>query len=338
MSQASGYAEDRAPQATVLITTKNRREDTLNAVRSAYAQTVPVEVLVIDDGSTDGTAEAVRQAFPQARVDRSEQSRGYIVQRNRGVAMASAPIVFSLDDDAVFSTPRVVEQTLTEFDHPRVGAVAIPHINVNVLPGQHPGYGIGESASAAGELRVVNSYIGCAHALRRDVFISLGGYRELLVHQGEEMDYCLRMLAAGYVTRLGRADPVHHFVSPKRDNRRMTVYGVRNALLYSWYNVPMPYLPLRLLGTTANLVKFHCFKRPHPIWLVKGLLQFPWTILRGQDRRAPVPCRVYRLARRLDRQGATPLHEVEALLPPLRHQPEPEQSHSRAAQQDSSPQ
>ena len=46
-------------QATVVITTKNRREDLLKAVASAWSQTARPEVLVIDDGSTDGTSEAV---------------------------------------------------------------------------------------------------------------------------------------------------------------------------------------------------------------------------------------------------------------------------------------
>src|SRR5688572_6292684 len=116
--------------ATILITTRNRKEDLRVAVASALRQTAPIEVLVIDDGSTDGTSELVRTEFPTVRLHREDESRGLIVQRNRGARMASAPIVISIDDDAEFPSQETVAETLQEFDHPRIGAVAIPYINV----------------------------------------------------------------------------------------------------------------------------------------------------------------------------------------------------------------
>src|SRR5215212_8428605 len=128
--------ERAQPQATILITTKNRKDELLGAVRSALLQTAAVEVLVVDDGSTDGTAQMMAENFPPAthpnvKFHRFEESGGYIGRRNQGAQLAAAPYVFSIDDDAAFSTPNIVEQTLADFDHPRIGAVAIPYINVN---------------------------------------------------------------------------------------------------------------------------------------------------------------------------------------------------------------
>src|SRR5437667_10630570 len=90
------------PIASVVITTKNRRDELFDAVSSAISQSVPVEVLVIDDGSTDGTAEMVRTQFPSVRLEQSKMSLGYIVQRNRAAQLASGRFVFSIDDDAIF--------------------------------------------------------------------------------------------------------------------------------------------------------------------------------------------------------------------------------------------
>src|SRR5258705_639728 len=114
------------PRATVLICTKNRKEDLRTGIASAISQTVKPEVLVLDDGSTDGTPDLIRSEFPQVNLHRFEESQGYILRRNQGTALASGSIVFSIDDDAIFSSPHVVEQTLADFEHPRIGAVAIP--------------------------------------------------------------------------------------------------------------------------------------------------------------------------------------------------------------------
>ena len=118
-------------KVTVVITTRNRKDSLRTALQSVLTQTAKPEVLVIDDASTDGTAEMVRGEFPTVRLDQSPQALGLIVQRNRGASLANGDIIFSIDDDAAFSTPHVIEQTLAEFEHDRVGAVAIPFINVN---------------------------------------------------------------------------------------------------------------------------------------------------------------------------------------------------------------
>src|SRR5688572_20321271 len=74
--------------ATVVITTKNRKEELRTAIRSALDQTARPQVLVIDDGSSDGTSEMVRSEFRDVTLHRYEQSNGLIVQRNNGAKLA----------------------------------------------------------------------------------------------------------------------------------------------------------------------------------------------------------------------------------------------------------
>ncbi|HVZ15938.1 MAG TPA: glycosyltransferase, partial [Terriglobales bacterium] len=200
------------PVATILIVTKNRKDELVRAIDSALTQSVPVEVFVIDDASTDGTFELVKCKFPTVRLERVEQSCGYVIHRNHGVKTATTDIVISIDDDATFPSPRTVEQTLAEFSHKRIGAVAIPYIDMFINASN-----VRQIAPAAEGIHVCGEYRGTAHALRKEVFTRLGGYHEILFYAGEERDYCLRMLASGYVTRLGRADPIHHFESPNRN-------------------------------------------------------------------------------------------------------------------------
>lgn len=78
---------EHAPQATVVVTTRNRCDELARLLPTLVDQTADAEILVVDDGSTDGTPELVRTHFPQVRLERSESPLGYIVQRTRAAQL-----------------------------------------------------------------------------------------------------------------------------------------------------------------------------------------------------------------------------------------------------------
>lgn len=246
-------------KASLVITTKNRKEELRKALTSALQQTAPIEIIVIDDGSNDGTSDMVSAEFPKVLLKRTIESRGLIVQRNWGARLATGEIVFSIDDDAEFSTPLIVEQTLRDFDDPRIGVVAIPYIEPN------KNNQLMQVAPERSGLWITDTFIGTAHALRRAVFLDLGGYREALFHQGEESDYAIRLLDRGYIIRLGRADPVFHWESPKRDLRRIDYYGARNLILFQWKNTPIALIIPGMLVTTFNCLRLTL--KPKRLWV-----------------------------------------------------------------------
>jgi GT2 family glycosyltransferase len=295
--------------ATVIITTKNRKDDLRKAVASALLQDAQPRVLVVDDGSTDGASDMIRAEFPTVQLERVEQSRGYIVQRNRGASLAQTSLIISIDDDAVFSSPQVVSQTIAEFADSRIGAVAIPFINVNQENV------VRQSAPDQRGIYVTAAFIGTAHALRRELFVKLGGYREFFFHQGEEEDYCIRMLAAGYVVRMGHADPIHHFESPRRDWKRLDLYGRRNNVLFAWCNVPLIHLPGRLVAATINGLR-HGIRLRRPLRMVHGLMMGYAAIFRYWGQRHPVPMPAYRAFQRLRGQNTVELSTMENWLGP----------------------
>jgi GT2 family glycosyltransferase len=302
------------PRVTILITTRDRKDELRAALRSCDGQSVPVEVLVVDDASTDGTPDMVRAEFPHVRLEASAARRGYIVQRNRGAALAAAPVVLSIDDDAVLSGPRIAEQAEAAFDHPRVAAATLPYVDVNLTPGviYQPPPPPGSPVLCAPQ------YIGTAHALRRDVFLALGGYREALFHFNEEVDYAVRLYDAGYVVRVAGADPVHHLASPKREASHAYVYRARNRLLYGWHNVPFPQVVPDLAGGAWNLLRAGR-RAGHVGWVLRGLGRGVLACAAEAGRRRPVRPATYRLFRRLrEAEAAVPLSELEPLLPPPR--------------------
>jgi len=296
-----------AASATVVIVTKNRRDELRDSVRSAIEQTAAPAVLVLDDGSDDGSTQMVEREFPSVRVVRFDRSEGYIVRRNQAARLAETPIVVSIDDDATFSTPHTVAQVLDEFDHDRIGAVAMPYINIrcdDVIRKRAPGE-VGRY--------VTHGFVGTAHAVRRDVFLALGGFRGLFFHQGEEREFCIRMLAAGYVTALGRSDPVHHHVSPRRDVRRIHLYARRNDILCAWLTTPMPYLPLHIVGTVAKGAAFG-IRANRVGWMTAGVMAGLAGCGRFWRARRPVSTAAYRLTRQLTKHRAIPIEVVSERL------------------------
>ena len=294
--------------ATVVIVTKNRKDDLLTAVQSARRQTAHPEVIVVDDGSTDGTETALGEC-PGVRVVRHESSTGYIVRRNEAARLASGDVLFSIDDDAAFTSAHTVEQTLREFDAARIAAVAIPYIE------PRKGNRVMQRAPGGGPW-VTDCFIGTAHAVRRDVFLALGGYRERLVHQGEERDFCIRLLDAGYVVRLGTADPIDHYESPKRDFSRMDYYGRRNDVLFAWHHVPLPHLPVHVAGTLVNAVR-SAWQAGRVSRMAAGSVAGITDSLSHPRDRRPVSTGVYRLHRRLKKGGPALLESLTQELPEI---------------------
>jgi glycosyltransferase involved in cell wall biosynthesis len=102
---------------TVVIPTKDRRHLLLRAMGSALQQhDVDVEIVVVDDGGMDGTAELVRSlGLPRVRLLRHERSRGVSAARNAGLAAAETRWVAFLDDDDVWAPTKLGAQ-LREID------------------------------------------------------------------------------------------------------------------------------------------------------------------------------------------------------------------------------
>jgi glycosyltransferase involved in cell wall biosynthesis len=294
------------PQATVIITTKDRRDDLRRAVRSAQDQTASLEILVIDDGSADGTAEMVMREFPDVRLERSEVSRGLILQRNRAARMAGAPVLVSLDDDAQFSDRETVARTLEDFDDPRVAIVAIPFRDGEDGP-------VEQAAPAPEGVFVLHSFRAVAAALQRDVFLTLGGYDESFGMAGEELDLATRMLDRGLVVRAGRATAVVHRRSPVRAGGRGR-RARRNEIVTACLTVPAISLPLHLARILAialvQVARKPMLRRSHFLGIADGLRD----AVRLRHMRRPVTRRTFKLRQRLWRAGPTRLELVENAL------------------------
>jgi peptidoglycan-N-acetylglucosamine deacetylase len=120
------------PQVTVLIPAFNEEAAIVQTIKAALACDYPkLEILVMDDGSTDHTPELVRANFgddPRVRMI-SQPNRGKPAALNHGLAEATGEVIISIDGDTIVD-PEAIPRLVRHFADPRVGAVAG---NVKVL-------------------------------------------------------------------------------------------------------------------------------------------------------------------------------------------------------------
>ena len=124
---ARGRRRRRGPRVTapvtVVVPAYNESAGIEATVRSLVASTYPVEVIVVDDGSTDGTADLVESLWlPGVRVIRRPNG-GKPAALNTGIAAASHDLLVLVDGDTVFE-PDTVRRLVQPFADPRVGAVS----------------------------------------------------------------------------------------------------------------------------------------------------------------------------------------------------------------------
>jgi GT2 family glycosyltransferase len=201
------------PGFSIVIPTRDTLAMTLRCCRSVLAQLPPDgEVIVVDDGSVDGTAEALRDV----RVIRLQASGGFSVAANRGVAAARGAMVLLLNSDAVLEAG-ALDSIRRAFDRDAgLGVAGAQLFDPDGTP-QWSGGPIPSLlwmlsvASGAGALRrrrreVVERDVdwvsGTAMAFRRDVWSAIGPLREDFRFYAQDLDFCVRARTAGWNVRI----------------------------------------------------------------------------------------------------------------------------------------
>ncbi|MFB8777394.1 bifunctional polysaccharide deacetylase/glycosyltransferase family 2 protein [Streptomyces broussonetiae] len=168
---------------SVLVPAYNEAKCIENTVRSLMASEHPIEIIVIDDGSTDGTARIVEaMGVPNVRVVR-QLNAGKPAALNRGLANASHDIVVMMDGDTVFE-PATVRELVQPFGDPRVGAVAgnakVGNRDTLIGAWQHIEYVMGFNLDRRmyDILRCMPTIPGAVGAFRRSALQRIGGMSE----------------------------------------------------------------------------------------------------------------------------------------------------------------
>ncbi len=210
------------PNLSVVIPTHNTRELTLEAVASVKAEAPPdTEIVVVDDGSSDGTSQALAERWPEVVVLRNETPAGFSVSANRGLAQARARIVLLLNSDAAL-TPGSLLPMFDAFESddrlgiagaalqypdgsPQWSGGCFPSLpwlfaltsGIAVFAGALPFYRRFKKPGSPGD-GPVDWVTGAAMALRRQVWDDLGPLDEHYRFYGQDLDLCRKASRAGW--------------------------------------------------------------------------------------------------------------------------------------------
>lgn len=175
----TGSAGKQTPLVSVVIPTYNRADHIAETIGSVLQQTYEnIEIIVVDDGSTDNTPEVVSRFLPRVQYVWQENSeRG--VSRNHGLRLAKGEFVAFLDSDDLWLPDKTEHDVAFFGSHPEVGVVYGDAVQID---GQGRTLGVvrvrGPSGRITGKLLQNNYVLMSAHLARISLVTEIGGFRE----------------------------------------------------------------------------------------------------------------------------------------------------------------
>ena len=224
----------------VVVATRNRARSLLATLDRLEALPERPPIVVVDNGSTDGTPDVVRASHPRVEVVALGQNRGSAA-RTVGAEHVGTPLVAFSDDDSWWA-PGALTRAAEEFDrYPRLALLA-----ARVLVGPDEREDPTCAAMAASPLRPASAlpgppvlgFVACGAVVRRDAFLEVGGFHPRFGIGGEERVLAVDLSRRGWQLAYVADVVAHHHPSGARDERRRREVEVRNELWFAWLRRP----------------------------------------------------------------------------------------------------
>jgi len=289
----------RIPHVSVILLNWNQPEFTLDCLKSLQGVDYPAhDVIVVDNGSVDGSPARIRAAFPDITLIENRENLGFAAGNNVGIEYAlrhGADYVLLLNNDTEVAPNLLTSLVEAAESDSRIGAVG-PKIyyydHADVI------WSAGGAVNRFGEPshlhenevdtdeadapRYVDYVTGCALMVRREVIEALGPLDARFFIYFEETEWCARMRRAGFrIVYVPQARMWHKISMTARTTSRRYLYLMtRNRLLYLRLTGADP---LALCGAAIDLLRTalswslkprHRGMRPYSTALLHGMLDF----------------------------------------------------------------
>ncbi|MDT8301034.1 MAG: glycosyltransferase family 2 protein [Sedimentisphaerales bacterium] len=279
---------------SIIVVSWNTRDILRNCLKSIYEQggEVAFEVIVLDNASTDGSAEMVKQSFSQVILIENSENRGFAAANNQGIAKARGRYVLLLNSDTII-LDKAVEKTISFADtHPEAAVVGCRVLNqdrtlqptcfmfpsiLNMLLSSTYLYKLFPKNKFFGrermtwwnrnDIREVDVVTGCFMLVRREAIEQVGLMDERFFMYAEETDWCYHFKKAGWKIIFTPAGEIIHLggQSSRQKQCKMILQLRGSILLFMKKNKCF------LTYTLACLLVALFFFLRVPYWLVRAM-------------------------------------------------------------------
>jgi len=251
----------KLPLVSIVIPTYNRKDKLARLLESILNSNYPknkIEIVVIDDASTDGTNDEIQEKFPVVNVIRNE--REYLVSgsRNAGIKNTSGKFIFLVDDDNVVDQNTISELIKAMIDNEKIGVAGpimyyynAPNmiwcagIRRNYITSKTTVIGRDEIDEGQFKQPLESEDFPNAFMVRRKAIEEAGVFDEVNfpIHY-EESDFCRRVIMAGYkIITIPSAKVWHDMPLPEKVEDKARLFHMENEM--------------RAYYTAKNRIVFH---------------------------------------------------------------------------------
>lgn len=246
------------PLVSILIPNWNSLEHIQQCIDCVIKSTYrPVETILIDNNSNDGSVEFVSEKYPSVKILRNRENLGFASAMNIGIREATGDLIVLLNQDAFLDTRWLGQVVRALMESHDVGAacgklfywnpnsplrVFCTWSKVDPYTGMPYNFSDDEPASR------VDYVTGAAMMVKREVIESIGDLDTGYFLYFDETDWCARMIRAGYkLLYLPDAIAWHVLSSSISDSQVKTYYMIRNRIRFVLKNFDLSHIPLFMI-------------------------------------------------------------------------------------------
>jgi len=274
-------------EVSIIILNWNGRRYLERCISAVMAQAHPsCEVILVDNGSTDGSADFISIIFPDVKVIKNGKNLGFSKGVNIGIERAAGKVIILLNPDVIVKEDWLIEMIQAMVSDEMIGIAGCKLLYPDNKTIQHAGgtiiyplalgkhYGQWEIDKGQYDCEMEVDYVtGAAIGIRRNVFEAIGRFDERFFPlYYEDVDLCFRARASGFkVVYLPKSSAIHYTSSSLQKYKMFSVYSrmrrvsSRSLLSTKWF-LPIRRLLVRTMGYSCSYYTYYHRNRLHFIF------------------------------------------------------------------------